>query len=157
MNNNITLRFTTKWPYNVSSWIIARAAGSNQWSHVMAIVGDTAYEATMLHGCRGVPVDVAMHGVKCYQDMIVEVPDIEKSIQWAKEQIGKKYDFAGAFGIPFCASQDWNDDRKWWCSEHNFMMLGAGGLWVMDKNQYNRITPDDLYKCNYVKKQVVKK
>jgi len=151
----ITVRFTTHFPPNVTSVVIARLGGSKRFSHCMIIHDDMAYEATMLHGCRVVPVEEAMKGVAYYQDMFVEVPNVEKMIEFGVSQRGKKYDFLGAFGIPFLASEDWGDASKWWCSELNFAMLGAGGLWVLDPAVQKRVTPQDLLDLNFPKSLVI--
>lgn len=110
----------------------------------------------MLHGTRAVPVDEAMQGVAYYRDMFVPVPNIRAARQFGREQNGKGYDFMGALGIPFLASEDWADDSKWWCSEHNFAMIGAGGLWLLDRNEQKRVTPHDLMQCNFQKTEVKK-
>lgn len=152
----ITVRFTSKWPPNPTSPIIARLAGSTLFSHSMNIIDDEAYEATMLHGCRVVPVAEAMRGVATYQDMYVPALDIDKSIAFGREQAGKPYDYAGAFGIPFLMSDDWADDSKWWCSEHNFMQVFAGGTAMLDPQYHKRITPAHLLMCNYEKSPVIR-
>lgn len=124
------------------------------FSHCMTIIDDKAYEATMLHGCRVVPVDVAMEGVAYYRDMFIEVEDVQAMIDFGNAQIGKGYDFAGAFGIPFLASEDWADWSKFWCSELCFTQLGAAGVWVLDPNEQKRVTPNDLLQCNFSKTEV---
>jgi hypothetical protein len=151
----VTIRFTTHWPPNPTSLIIARLGGSKKFSHCMTIIGNTVYEATMLNGCREVPLEVAMHGVASYQDMTVPVVDVQAAIDFGKSQISKRYDFAGAFGIPLLASEDWADDSKWWCSEHTFALLGAGGNWLLDPSVIHRVTPSHLLMCNYKKSEVV--
>lgn len=151
----VTLRFTTQWPYNPASPVIARLTGSPVWSHVVTIIDGLAFEATMLHGCRVVPVSIAMKGVSRYQDMKIEVPDINSAMKWGLYQDGKGYDFAGAFGLPFLMSEDWSDDRKWWCSELCFRQLGEGGLWLLDPAEHKRVTPNDLHQCNYPKSEIV--
>ena len=152
----VTVRFTTKWPPNPTSLIIARLGGSVKFSHCMTIIDDLAYESTMLHGCRVVPVGVAMRSAASYQDMTVPISDKSAAIKFGLAQDGKGYDYAGAIGLPFLASEDWSDDSKWWCSEHNFMMLGAGGTWLLDPEVYKRITPEHLRMCNYPKSEIVK-
>lgn len=151
----VTVRFTTKWPWNPTSPVIARLGGSRQWSHCMAIIDDEAYEATMWHGCRVVPVDVAMAGVASYRDMAVWVPDIEAAKAFGRDQDGKGYDFAGAFGIPFMASENWADDSRWWCSEETLMLLAAGGTILLDMEEHLRVTPNDLHQCPYPKGDIV--
>lgn len=150
------IRFTTKWPPDFTSPIIAMLGGSRKFSHVMLIVRGLAYEATMMHGVRVLSVDDAMMGVAYYQDMEIEIPDIESAIEFGELQHGKGYDYMGAFGIPFMASTDWCDWSKWWCSELVFAQLGAGGLWLLDPEEQKRVTPNDLRQCNYRKSLIVK-
>jgi hypothetical protein len=147
----VTVRFTTHWPWNPTSLAIARLGGSREFSHCMTVIDGWAYEATMLHGCRAVPLETAMAGVAMYQDMQVEVPNLAAAVQFGKDQVGKKYDFAGAFGLPFLASDDWSDWSKWWCSEMAFMQLGQAGLWLLDPDERARVTPNDLHQCNFTK------
>jgi hypothetical protein len=154
--NTITLRYTSHWPWNPTSPIIARLGGSRDFSHSMTIIDGTAYEATMMHRCRVVPVNTAMRGVAVYQDMFVPVPEIEKAIKFGEGQDGKGYDFAGALGIPLLASEDWADWSKWWCSELSFMQIGTAGTWMLDPNERTRVTPDDLHQCNYPKGPVIR-
>jgi hypothetical protein len=147
----VTIRFTSRWPYNPLSLAIGILSGSALFSHSIAIIGDAAYEANMTHGCRAVPVAVAMAGIKRWQDMPVWVPDLDAAIAFGAAQDGKPYDFPGAFGIPLLKSDDWHDDRKWWCSEHNFALLMAGGTTLLDPDEKHRVTPNDLRQCFYSK------
>lgn len=152
----VTMRFTTHWPPNPTSPVIARLSGSRDWSHSMTIIDGIAYEATMLHGCRAVPVEVAMAGVAVYQDMYVPVPDIDAARRFGVDQDGKGYDFAGALGIPLLMSEDWADDSKWWCSEMSMMQVFNGGTSMLDLNVIQRVTPEHLHMCNYPKSEVVR-
>lgn len=151
----ITIRFCTRWPYNPASLVIARLGGSKLWSHCFTIINGMAYESTMLHGCRVVPVYMAMEGVAIYQDMAVPAPHIANAEAFGHDQNGKGYDFAGALGIPFMMSEDWGDWSKWWCSELVFMQVCMGGLYMLDQNVQKRVTPQDLYDCNYPKSEIV--
>jgi hypothetical protein len=152
----ITIRFTSRWPWNPLSKSIALATGSRDWSHTMCIIDDMAYEATMMHGCRVVPLDVAMKGVTSYKDMIVPVSIADDGVAWGTSQKGRPYDWAGAFGLPLLRSEDWSDERKWWCSEHTFKLLGMAGTWLLDPAEHNRVTPDDLHQCNFPKSPIVR-
>lgn len=148
----VTIRFTSRWPYNPMSLAIAVASGSREHlSHSIAIIEGRAYEASMTHGCRAVPVAVAMTGIVRWQDMPVWVPDLDAAIRFGEDQHGKKYDFAGALGIPLLKSEDWADASKWWCSEHNFALLMAGGTTLLDPAEKRRVRPNDLRMCNYPK------
>lgn len=154
--NKITMRFTSKWPPNPTSPIIARLGGSTLFSHTMNIIDGRAYEATMLHGCRVVDLSIAMQGVAVYRDMYVPVPDIDASIKWGKEQEGKRYDYAGAFGIPFLMSEDWSDESSHWCSELDFVQVLKGGTTMLDPEVFKRVTPAHLLMCNYEKSPVIR-
>ena len=154
--HTVTVRFTTRWPYHIGSWCVARFSGSRQFSHVMLIFRGMAYEATMAHGCRVVPEAEAMQGVVAYQDMTVAVDNICDLINFGFDQAGKPYDFAGAFGIPFLMSEDWNDDRSWWCSELVAMMLWQAECRPFDLNVMGRITPAHLYLLNFPKSQFIR-
>jgi hypothetical protein len=154
----VTLRFTSRWPYNPISLAIACLTDSREgFSHVMAIIEGRAYEANMLHGCRAVPVEVAMAGMVRWQDMPVAVPDLDAAIAFGEAQCGgngqhgKPYDWPGAFGLPLLRSEDWADGGKWWCSELAFALLMAGGTTLLDPQETKRVTPNDLRQCNYPK------
>jgi len=100
----VTLRFTSRWPYNPISLAIATLTGSRFFSHVVAIIDDRAYEASMTHGCRACSVADVMKGIVRYQDMRVTVPDIDAARAFAEAQAGKPYDFAGALALPLLKS-----------------------------------------------------
>ena len=141
----ITVRLTSRWPYNPLSLAIGVAAGSRQFSHAVAIIGDRAYEASMTHGCRATSVGEVMKGIVVYRDMEVWVPDLDAAHAFAEAQVGKKYDWAGAIGIPFTYSEDWSDDSKWWCSDLVFAIVLAGGTRLFDPDVMRRVRPIDLH------------
>ena len=155
-SGTVTLRFTSRWPYNPVSLLIATFTGSRFFSHVVAIIGERAYEASMTHGCRATAIPDVMKGVVRYQDMLVEVPDLDAVIAFGEAQHGKPYDFGGAFALPLLSSDDWNDDHKWWCSELAFAMLMAGGVTLLDPQERHRVTPNDLYQCFYPKSELMR-
>lgn len=151
-SGTVTIRFTSRWPYNPASLAIALLSGSRElFSHTMNIIEGRAYEASMTHGCRAVSVAEAMEGIVRWQDMQVWVPDLAASIEFGEDQDGKPYDFAGALGIPFLMSEDWRDDSKWWCSELNFAQIMAGGTFMLDPAEKGRVRPNDLRQCFYPK------
>lgn len=152
----VTVRFTSRWPWNPGSLIIGALSGSPEWlSHCFATIEGRTYEASMGHGCRAVPEVEAMKGIKRYQDMPIWVPDLDASIAFGEAQDGKGYDYAGAGGIPLLKSQDWADDSKWWCSELVFAILMAGGTFLLDPAEKKRVTPNNLRMCYYPKTALV--
>lgn len=158
----VTIRLTSRWPYNPISLAVGIFAGSRQFSHAFAIIGDRAYEASMTHGCRAGAVDEVMQGIVVYRDMRVWVPDLEAAIQFAETQCDpdppaapKKYDWAGAVGIPLTYSEDWADGSRWWCSELVFAIVLAGGTRLFDPDVMRRVRPIDLQMVDYPKSQVI--
>jgi hypothetical protein len=147
----VTVRLTSRWPYNPLSLAIGIAAGSRQFSHAITIIGDRAYEASMTHGCRAGTVDELMEGVAIYRDMPVWVPNIDAAQAFAEAQIGKGYDWSGAVGIPFTYSEDWSDDSCWWCSDLAFAIVLAGGTRLLDPDVMKRARPIDLHMADYPK------
>ena len=152
----VTIRFTSRWPYNPMSLAIATLSQSRFFSHTVALIGDRAYESSMMHGCRAVDVPAVMIGIVRYQDMQISVPDIEAAQDFGEAQDGKPYDFPGALGIPFLRSDEWSDDEKWWCSEHNFALVMAGGVMMLDPDEKSRVTPNDLHQCYYPKSALMR-
>jgi len=150
----ITVRLTSRWPYNPISLAVGVLSGSRQFSHAIAIVEGRAYEASMTHGCRAAAVDVVMEGIAIYRDMQVWVPDIDAAIAFAEAQAGKGYDWPGAVGIPFTYSDDWSDDSCWWCSDLVFAIVLAGGTRLFDPAVMKRVRPIDLHMVDYPKSQV---
>lgn len=154
--DTITVRFTTRWPPNPASLIIARLTGSRTWSHCFAIVDGMAFEASMEHGCRVAPLPDVMEGIAAYQDMVVPVPDLAAAVAFGYAQNGRPYDWAGALALPLLMSEDWADTGSWWCSELVFAMLGAGGLWLLDPAETKRVTPNNLRQANYPKGLIIR-
>ncbi len=141
----VTVRLTSRWPYNPISLAVGVLSGSRQFSHAIAIIGDRAYEASMTHGCRAGVVDVVMNGIAIYRDMQVWVPDLDAAMTFAEAQVGKGYDWPGAIGIPLTYSEDWSDDSCWWCSDLVFGIVLAGGVRLFDPEVMKRVKPIDLH------------
>jgi hypothetical protein len=151
----VTVRLTSRWPYNPLSLAVGIFAGSRQFSHAITIIGDRAYEASMTHGCRAGSVEELMEGVALYRDMQVRVPDIDAAQAFAEGQVGKGYDWPGAVGIPFTYSEDWSDNSKWWCSDLVFAIVLAGGTRLFDPAVMKRVRPIDLHMVDHPKSSVV--
>lgn len=147
----LTIRLTSRWPYNPVSLAVGVLSGSRQFSHAITIIGPKAYEASMAHGCRTGSVNELMAGIVVYRDMEVWVPDIRAAVQFAEDQVGKGYDWFGAIGIPLTYSEDWSDDGSWWCSDLAFAIVMAGGTRLFDPAMMKRVRPVDLQMCDYPK------
>lgn len=151
----ITLRLTSRWPYNPISLAVGVLSGSRQFSHAITIIGARAYEASMTHGCRAGAIHDLMAGIVLFRDMKVWVPDLEAAAQFAEAQVGKGYDWFGAIGIPFTYSEVWSDDSCWWCSDLAFAIVLAGGTRLFDPDVMKRVRPVDLQMCDYPKSAMV--
>jgi len=147
----VTIRLTSRWPYNPLSLAIGIASGSHEFSHTITIIGDRAWEASMTHGCRAGTVNELMKGIVRYRDIQVWVPDIQAAIDFGDAQAGKGYDFIGAVGIPLTYSTNWADDGKWWCSEMSFAQVMAGGTELFDPAEMSRVRPCDFLLCTHPK------
>lgn len=79
----------------------------------------------------------------------VEYPaNFQLGFDWAKSQLGEKYDWGGVLGFPF-RSEKWANDGKWFCSEFVYKFLSIGGYTPYREGVHNRITPQDLFKLNF--------
>lgn len=128
--------YLTKRRYDPISWIIRWAVPCSwiRWcpcSHAITVIDGIAYHATMLHGVVAQPIAEALKN-----KIVVEIKEFktkrigkEKALIFAKSQIGKRYDFAGAFGLFFAPDRDWQKDDRWDCAE-----LTAAILSVARKN-----------------------
>lgn len=102
-------------------------------SHSIVSWGQVAVDATMLHGVRARNLSDALKGhivvdVRCYW-----VPDVESAKRFAQAQVGKGYDFKGAFGIALDPEREWLEDDKWFCHELSGATLWAGGYKLLRK------------------------
>jgi hypothetical protein len=152
----VTVRLTSRWPYNPISLAVGVLSGSRQFSHAIAIIEGRAYEASMTHGCRAGTVAEIMTGIVVYRDMPVWVPDLDAAIAFAEAQAGKGYDWPGAIGIPLTYSEDWSDDSRWWCSDLVFAIVLAGGTRLFDPDVMRRVRPIDLQMVDYPKSAVMR-
>lgn len=127
----ITILFTRR-NWNPVSWLIRWAVPRSRFSlglssHAIVIDGDTCYEATMLHGVRAVPRHVALAGQVLVKETRYTVPDPAAGLEWLRGQVGRPYDFAGAFGLAFGPGRSWAEDDCWFCYELAAATLRAAG------------------------------
>lgn len=129
--STITLIFTTrKW--NPASWLIRWALPRSRFanalaSHSMIIDGSYAIEANMLHGVRRVRLSDALDGSVEVERISYLVADADGGIEWARSQVGKPYDWAGAFGLALAPDRSWQEDSDWDCFEFCAATLAKAG------------------------------
>ena len=63
-----------------------------QSSHCLILDGDYCIEAHMLLGVSKRPKDIAMRGLEVVASVDYEVKNSEQGLNWARNQVGKKYD-----------------------------------------------------------------
>lgn len=95
-------------------------------SHCILVDGDHGIEAAMLHGVRRVPLVECLAGSKIIETIDYLVPHPEDGIAWARNQVGKRYDFAGAVGM-LAPGRSWQDPTDWFCYELAAMAIERAG------------------------------
>ena len=66
----------------------------------------------------------------------------EKAIAWAKQQVGKKYDFGGV--MRFVTRWRKPQDESWFCSELVFQAIQEGGVRLLDRIHCSQVSPTVL-------------
>lgn len=119
----------------------------SDWSHVGIIIGDEVIEAVYPR-VKATPLRevIANHTRYCIVD--IPCPNDAAAINAALSQIGKLYDLKGMLGLGI--NRDWQDDRKWWCSELVAWVILQGGLRIFRDGVMHRITPQHLFMLNFV-------
>lgn len=125
--DKITVVFT-KRDWNPGSYAIRWSLPKSRFkvasaSHCLIKDGDYYIEAAMLHGVRRTLPAVALKGLTVVKEVEYDVPNAESGLAYLRSQIGKPYDYVGAFGLALDPDRDWAKDDKWFCFE-----LAAVGL-----------------------------
>jgi len=127
----ITLIFTKRnWSPGslLIRWCLPRSRFYNsQSSHCLIEDGEYLIEASMTHGVRRVKREEALKGLTAVNTVAYNVPNAEAGLKWAREQVGKKYDFKGALGLAIAPDRDWMEDDAWFCYELGAATLVAAG------------------------------
>lgn len=136
--DSITLLFT-KRRFNPVSWVIRWAIPRSRFalamsSHCLIDGGDAIYEASMLHGVRRADRATALAGLTTVATVTYSIPSRAAAIMWLNAQVGKPYDWAGAFGLGLAPYRDWASDNKWFCYE-----LGAGALRAAGRSVFSNL------------------
>lgn len=134
--DHITVLFTRR-RFNPISWLIRWAVPRSRFalalsSHCIVDGGGMVYEAHMLHGVREITREEAIKGLVLVKLTSYQVPDAAAGIAWAKDQVGKGYDWRGAIGLGLTPYRDWSEDDKWFCYEFAAGVLRAAGRPVFE-------------------------
>lgn len=123
------------WAVRIFTW--------SQWSHIAVIAGDTVIESVSGHGVREIPIQQAI--AEATKHSVVEIPifDEETFLWLLRSQIGKPYDYAAIFGFMF--RRNWQEERKWFCSELPAWAAILSGSPVFRIEAMHRITPENWW------------
>lgn len=127
----ITVVFT-KRNWNPGSYLIRWGLPKSRFkvadaSHCLIKDGDYFIEASMEHGVRRALADEALKSLTVVDTITYNVSNAEAGIAFARSQVGKSYDFKGAFGIALAPDRDWTQDDKWFCFELAAATLAKAG------------------------------
>ena len=112
---------------NLPSFMTRALTGGARWSHCgfVDLLAGVVIEAQMFKGVMLTPLDEWQANYPSCEFIRIACPQPRDALLFAYAQVGKGYDYAGAFGVPFRAS--WQDDSRWYCSEHLEASVAAGG------------------------------
>lgn len=157
MQDHVTLLFTRR-RRNPVSWLIRWAMPRSRFafalsSHVIVAVGETCYEANMVHGVRKDSRDVVLAGQTIVRTRVYRVPDAAAGQRWAEQQLctyrpnlpawlpawmrtplaaalrilNSNYDWRGALGLSMAPGRDWAEEDAFFCYEFAAAWLRACG------------------------------
>jgi hypothetical protein len=119
--DKITVHFT-KRPKNLISWLIRWALPRSRFaigraSHCVIMDGQEAIEAAMLYGVHSGPAADILVGQEIVETREFNVPSAAAGLAWLRGQVGKGYDYKGAFGLALEPDRDWRAPQAWYCFE----------------------------------------
>lgn len=119
--------------------LLLRTGMLSAWSHCGIVTPEmTVIEAAAWHGVRERPFAEFLADKSRYSLKTIELPSDALAIAFARKQIGKPYDWAGAIGIAL--NRCWEDQSAWFCNEliEAAAVAGQRRRFVMDAW---RVTP----------------
>lgn len=130
---------------SIGGFLIRNADRWGRWSHCALLTPhDTVIEARAFHGA------VETNGTEFFERYkrgaliyaTVECPDPAAAVTWAREQVGKPYDYGAILGN--LVRESWQEDNAWTCSE-----LVEGALAVARRPRFRdagwHISPNQSY------------
>lgn len=138
--NTARLVFTTT---RGAASAVIRAGTWSRWSHVALVDDFTVIEATAKHGVRRAPLgELIAHASRF---ALVDLPCVDPAaaIAAAASQIGKPYDWSGAFGVGL--HRDWQEDDAWFCSELVAWAFEVTQQPLLRAEVVRRVTPQHLW------------
>ena len=94
----------------------------SNWCHCGIIDGDYVIDATLSSGVRRITLAEWESHYSKFEVVEFPISDLDSSLVWAREQVGKKYDIMGIISLAFRKRYEHVD--KWFCSELVAQYLG---------------------------------
>lgn len=91
---------------------------------------------------------LAQPNISAYKIYSLQVWDESAAFAFAKQQLGKPYDWGGVFGF-MAPNRNWQQDDKWFCSELVAATALAGKTNLLNRNS-SRIVPGVLELCPFL-------
>lgn len=118
--------------------------GLKRWSHVAIVDGDRVIQAVGRHGVIATPLSEHLAGIEvcegwpvlsrlgAWERVAIDCPNPAAALAFAREQIGKRYDWLGLAAFPLrpvagLFRSPLDDHDRWFCSELLEAALIAGG------------------------------
>ena len=118
------------------SWLARLLTLGARWGHcgIYDVERGVVIEALLIRGVVETPIETWYSRYPYYTQVGIDCPDADKALNFARLQVGKPYDYLGAFSVPWRTS--WNDLLRWYCSELVEAALAAGGRlrWRLTKH-----------------------
>jgi len=126
----------TKRNWNPGSYLIRWGLPKSRFkvapaSHCLIRDGEYMIQASMEGGViRSLAADAMKH-LTTVEEVSYTVDNAEAGLAYARSQVGKPYDFKGAFGLALAPDRDWTAEDKWFCFE-----LAAAALAKAGRNDF---------------------
>jgi len=125
-----------------SDWLPASIAIKlftvSRWSHVGIIDGDYVIDTQLMTGCIRTPIEEWKKKHSDFCITYIDCKDKQKAIDFARAQVGTKYDWRGIIGLAV-RKGELQEKKKWFCSE---LVIEATGLL---KKQNFRASPQTVW------------
>lgn len=119
---------------------IVRTLNNCRWHHVGVLFNDYVIEARFSGVMKTQVEYFKIRG--SYEIVDYPVNDEGKALDFALNQISKKYDLPGLLSFPFRAR--WQNSTRWYCSELVAAIADAGGSPLV-RSDLNGVSPRDLW------------
>lgn len=120
---------------SIPSFIARFFTGGARWSHcgILDAGRCVVIEALMFKGVVEVPLAEWLLRYPSWEEVQINCPSPSAAMSFARQQVGKGYDYLAAIGVPW--RTDWDNPARWYCSELLEASLAAGGRrrWRLEK------------------------